>query len=135
MNLTEAARLAGYSSPAVQGWNLRRKWPEEFARVEEEFRRKLAISDEELDEIISSLARNPKHKDHFKAVELVCRLKGKLSDKVHVTLDRTALNTQLDDMLKLMVRSRAVEKQLTVEAVEVALLPATSVEQGKQSAS
>lgn len=107
LNLTEAARIAGYSAPATQGWNLRRKWPEEFARVEDEFKRRLAISDEELDEIISNLARNPKHKDHYKAVELVCRLKGKLSEKVQITLDRPTLNRQLDELVALMVSSRA----------------------------
>jgi hypothetical protein len=123
LNLTEAARIAGYSSPATQGWSLRRKWPEEFARVEDEFRRRLAISDEELDEIISSLARNPKHKDHFKAVELVCRLKGKLSEKVHITLDRPTLNRQLDELVALMVSSRAATVEVNQIAAGDALPP------------
>jgi len=119
LNLTEAGRLAGYSKPAQQASAIKKKWPEEFARVEEEFQRRLAISDSELDEIISNLARNPKHKDHFKAVELVCKLKGKLSEKVHVTLDRPALNAQLDEMLALMIKSRAVDKQLPIDTVAV----------------
>lgn len=107
LNLTEAGRLAGYSKPAQQARQIRAKWPEEFERAEAEFRQRLEITDQELNEIISSLARNPKHKDHFKAVELLCRLKGKLSEKVHVTLDRNTLNSQLDELIALMVQSRA----------------------------
>lgn len=122
LNLTEAGRLAGYSSPAQQASQVKAKWPEEFRKVEEEFARRLAISDSELDEIISNLARNPRHKDHYKAVELLCRLRGRLSEKVHVTLDRPTLNSQLDELVQLMVNSRARTQQVELQTVEVALL-------------
>ena len=123
LNLTEAARLAGYSKPAQQGHNIRRKWPEAFDKVEAEFQARLQVSDEELDQVISNLVRSPKHKDHYKAVELMCRMKGRLSEKVHVTLDRSNLNGQLDSMLTMLLQSRASATNITIETAEVALLP------------
>lgn len=134
LSVTEAARMAGYGDPSRVGWELKRRFPEVFAEAEAEFRERLKISSEELDELISNLARNPKHKDHYKALELLCRMTGRLSEKVHVTLDRSAMNAQLDEMLTLMMKSRAADKQMTIvdatavpiQDVSTAQLPAVS---------
>ena len=123
LNATEAARLAGYAFPEVAGPRLKKRYPEVFEQAEQEFRESLRMSPEELDERITSLARNSKHKDHYKALELIARMYGKLSEKVHVTLDRGSLNGQLDSMLTMLLQSRASATNITIETAEVALLP------------
>lgn len=121
-NVTEAARVAGYSFPEKVGHRVYKRYRELFDQAEDELRQSLKVGGEELDERISELARNPKHKDHYKALELLCRLHGKLSDKVHVTLDRATLNTQLDELLTLMLSSRAPIHNVVVLPAEGALL-------------
>ena len=123
MNATEAARLAGYAFPEAVAARLKKRHSELFDRAEAEFRESLRMSPEELDERITSLARNSKHKDHYKALELIARMYGKLSEKVHVTLDRSNLNGQLDSMLTMLLQSRASATNITIETAEVALLP------------
>lgn len=128
-NVTEAARMAGYAFPEKVGYRVWKRYREVFEQAEDELRQSLKVSGEELDERISDLARNPKHKDHYKALELLCRLHGKLSEKVHVTLDRSQLNSQLDELLALMLSSRAPIHNVVVLPVEDALSPRQLSEQ------
>lgn len=128
LNATEAARLAGYSFPEVVGSRVRRRYKELFDEAEAEIRDNLIMKGEELDQRITSLARNTAHRDHYKALELLARMHGKLSDKVNVTIERPALNAQLDELIRQMAISRAVHIGVEVTA-EDALLP---IETGDQ---
>jgi sugar-specific transcriptional regulator TrmB len=101
LNATEAARLAGYRNPATVAWGLKRKYPEVFAEAEREFREKFKLTDDELDEIPASIARNTQEspQNRLKAVELIGRMKGKFSDKVTINVTRSELQKQLDEAL------------------------------------
>lgn len=122
LNASEAARIAGYGDPRRAASEMKRRYPEDFAKAEEELRESMTVSAQELDGAITNLVRTPKHKDHFRAVELLCRIHGRLTDKVNVTLDKGVLNSQLDELIKLMLEARARARSIPVQAIEVALL-------------
>jgi hypothetical protein len=74
----------------------------------------MVMSSREVDERLAAVARDPTHKDHVKALELLARMHGKLETKLLVgSIDRPTLNKQLDTMLESLTAQRAVEtKQL-----------------------
>jgi hypothetical protein len=125
-NATEAARIAGYSDPEKVGWRLKRRFPEVFARAEQEVRDALIVQREEVQQRLADLVRNPKHRDHYKALELAAKMHGLLSEKVNVTIERPAINAQLDELIKAMMASRATQKGLEIDVKEIPLLTASS---------
>jgi len=125
-NVTEAARAAGYRSPEKLGSRLRKRFPEAFAEVEQKFRDSLKVRREEVEERLADLVRNPKHRDHYKALELAAKMHGLLSEKVNVTIERPAINAQLDELIKAMMASRATQKGLEIDVKEIPLLTASS---------
>jgi hypothetical protein len=63
----------------------------------------------EIDERLSNLARDPSHRDHFKALEILAKMSGKLKEQL-VVVDRRTLNTELDSLIGVMREQRvAVE--------------------------
>lgn len=130
-NVTEAARLAGYRCPEKVGHRLRKRFPEAFAEVEQRFREGLKVQREEVEERIADLARNPKHRDHFKALELLAKMHGMLSEKVNVTIDRSNVNSNLDELVRSMTVSRAIQRGIAIVAAGDAL---TTIPNGKQPA-
>jgi hypothetical protein len=109
---TKAARQAGYRWPDKAASRLKAKWPELIAKAEDAFRAKMVMSAREVDERLAAVARDPKHKDHVKALELLARMHGKLETKLLVGgIDRNALNKELDAMLDMLKEQRAAEMQ------------------------
>lgn len=67
----------------------------------------------EIDERISNLARDPTHRDHYKALELLAKMSGKLKEQL-VVVDRRTLNSELDALIGVMREQRlAVEVPLS----------------------
>lgn len=106
MNATEAARLAGYSFPEKLGPYLKKKWAKLFEDAADEYVKQLAVSDEELDAAIANLVRSPNHRDHFKAIELVAKMKGKLDPKITVQMERSGLQAQIDEMIAVVMATK-----------------------------
>jgi len=70
----------------------------------------MVMQPREVDERLAAVARDPKHKDHVKALELLARMHGKLDTKLLVGgIDRSALNKELDAMLEMLKGQRAAE--------------------------
>jgi chromosome segregation ATPase len=101
LNVSEAARRAGYKDPGESGWQLKKKWPEEIEAIEVKVREAKKLKDEELEEIPAEIARlsSASDQNRLKAVELLARMRGKLSDKVTINVTRSDLMKQLDEAL------------------------------------
>lgn len=106
-----ACQIAGYKagptgSPS-QPWSvLKRRNPEWIAGLEKEFNDNLIMKGKEIDERISNLARDSSHRDHYKALELLAKMSGKLKEQL-VVVDRRTLNSELDSLIALMREQRA----------------------------
>jgi hypothetical protein len=113
-----ACKLAGYSIPAgcspSQPWNvLKRRNPAWIAALEEEFNTSMIMKGREIDERLAALARNPDHRDHYKALELLAKMSGKLKEQL-IVVDRRTLNSELDALIGVMREQRlAVEVPLS----------------------
>ena len=58
------------------------------------------VSAKETLELIAAVARTATHKDHLRALELMLKVHGLLSDKLQVTVDRKQLIGELDSQLQ-----------------------------------
>lgn len=108
LNGAEAARIAFSGSPktaAVVAAEMKRKWPELFEKTEEEYRAKIRMSDDELDQHLSDISRDVEHKDRLRALELIARMKGRLNDKLRVEVDRRGMLKEVEELLKLIPQS------------------------------
>ncbi len=117
---TEAVRIAGYRWPDRVAWQLKKK---HWDLLEEADQRRLnaaIMSTRELEERIVNLARNPAHRDHFKALELLAKIHGKLDPKITVQLERGSLASQIDELLVVMTSARAL---LTPGATAIDVTP------------
>jgi hypothetical protein len=106
LNATEAARLAyggkrqgSLSAPAMIARDIRRRFPDLIEAAEERFRDKFRMSDDELDTHLSEISRDKQHKDRLRALELIARMKGRLNDKLQVTIDRKSMLKEIESLL------------------------------------
>jgi len=110
MNGSAAAAEVGYKHPASAAHRLKRLWPDLYQQAEDRWRASMVMQPREVDERLAAVARDPKHKDHVKALELLARMHGKLDTKLLVGgIDRSALNKELDAMLEMLKGQRAAE--------------------------
>ena len=116
LNLSEAARLAGYGDPVRSAHALKRKYPQAIENAELAFRQQLAMGAEEATERMAAIARSPKHKDHFNAVKTLLTMHGKLDASVKVSLTRSELNVALDEVIAQLAEA----KQATVSTLSQA---------------
>jgi hypothetical protein len=97
---TEAAAIAGYASPGVRGSQLKRSLAEVIEAVELSLLEARTLSAERTMEGITEIALHGKQESNrLKALELMAKIHGLLSEKVNVQLSRTDLLTQLDTQL------------------------------------
>jgi len=106
LNLSEAARLAGYGDAARVAHALKRKYPEANEKAEIEYRKNLSMSAEEATNRLAAIARSPKHKDHFNAVKTLLTMHGKLDPTLNVKLSRSELNKALDELISQLAESK-----------------------------
>lgn len=104
----EAARIAGYKWPEKVAYAIKKRYWKAFEDADDRRVNAAIMSSRELEERIVMLARNPAHRDHFKALELLAKIHGKLDPKVTVQLERGSLATQIDDLLVSMTAARAL---------------------------
>jgi len=110
----EAARLAGYKSPAKAFAQLRRTRRAELEEAELAFRERLTMDWPEVAEGIAAVARAEKHKDRLKALELLARIHGKLDPKLSIQFDRRTLETHIADVIAQLGQQVATDPQLAV---------------------
>jgi hypothetical protein len=108
LNATAAASKVGYKHPSKAGHRINKAWPELYEKAKKGYLDSLVMSAREVDERLAAVARDPKHKDHVKALELLARMHGKLETKLLVGgIDRSTLNKELDAMLEALKEQRA----------------------------
>lgn len=108
LDVGQAAEGAGYKFPKVAGARMRRQWPELFDRVELALREHLVVQGQELLERIASLVRDPRHKDHFKAIELQAKLLGLLNDKgITISINKAEFGVSLAQAMTNIAIARA----------------------------
>lgn len=93
----EAARIAGYSSPNVRASQLRRRFSEVIEYVELQFLESRCLSARQVREKISEIANNGvQESNRLKALELLARIQGQLSDKLDLNINRNQLIKDID---------------------------------------
>lgn len=119
----EAARIAGYKWPDKAWLAIRNRYSDLLGIAEQEFLQRQMVSDVEVDAALAHLVRNPLHRDHIKACELVAKMRGRLDTKVTVVMDRTAMLKELDIAMKALATAHAQERGVTVDTIDVKVLP------------
>ena len=109
LNATQAARLAyggkregNLRSPGMIARDIRRRFPDLMEEVEERFRDQFSMGDAELDEHLAEISRDKQHKDRLRALELIARMRGRLNDKLQVTVDRKSMMKEIEQFLLLV---------------------------------
>jgi hypothetical protein len=125
-NLTAAARMVGYRNPEMSSSAYRRRNRELFDALDEAVKNQRVMGVEEWDKRVTWLARNPRHRDHYKGLELWGKVLGRVSDKLNVTIDRPALNNQLVELVKLLVESKRSQLEPTTKTITTQALSATT---------
>jgi hypothetical protein len=114
---TNACRAAGYSWAEKAGYRLRKKYKRVFDLADEALRNQLVMGPVEWDRSVTSIARDPVHKDRLKALELWGKVIGRVSDHIDIRVDRPGLNSELVELVKMLVTSK--HKQLHPAVVDV----------------
>lgn len=97
-NATQAARLAGYGSARVVGPKLIKKYRHVIERLDAEEADRKNMGPSQVMQKLAVIADDPTHKDHIRALELLSRIHGLLSDKA--VADKRTMNEQLEQILK-----------------------------------
>ena len=103
-----ACSIAGYKMPAQAWLNFKKRQPQEAARWEEEFRDQLIMKGREIDERLAALARDPSHRDHYKALEALAKMSGKFKDTV-IVIDRKKLDAEFDELVSTMLAAKQAQ--------------------------
>lgn len=115
---TQAARIAGFSNPMVEGWRLKKRLADEIELREAELAAVSQMSPKEVMERLTTVAREIKHKDHVKALELIAKIHGQLSEKIVVNTDKKSLMSELDKTLAALKTHQGPVPDISVEKVE-----------------
>ena len=110
LNLSKAARLAGYARATKQASALKKKYAEVFERADVEYRKTMSVQSQEAEELLAAIARNPKHKDSFNAVKTLLTMHGKLDPTLNVNLKRADLDKALDELITQLAETKAAEE-------------------------
>jgi hypothetical protein len=111
MNATEAARIAGYGTPNQLGSRITQTFPVMVEEARVRLQASLSMGAREVDERLAAIARDPEHKDQFKALEALARIHGRFNDKLSMSIDRATLNKQIDELIGSMTLARVASTQ------------------------
>jgi hypothetical protein len=92
----EAARIAGYRNPGSLGQALFRSLEELIKEEELRAAHHASMTSTEAIELLSKHAREAPYPHNLKALELIVKIHGLLSDKLDVAIDKPALMRQLE---------------------------------------
>ena len=95
-----AAVLAGLSEPHKVGRKLERNLSVAIELRDAELRAAAEVQPSEVIAKLSIVARNIEHKDHVRALELLARIHGMISDKLNVKVDKQQLLKELDEEIR-----------------------------------
>lgn len=101
-NATHAARLAGYKDPVKMAPKLKKYFSQDIASKELELAEASVALGNETHKLITSIARDLEVPvtARLKALELLAKVNGLMSDKVSLSVDRAGLEAELTNALK-----------------------------------
>lgn len=94
-NATAAAAEAGFKHPRNAGSHLAKKLAPLLAAKQVEHDNKMEMQGKEIREKLTSIARTDNHKDQVRALELLAKITGQLSDNIKITQDRSQMEADL----------------------------------------
>ncbi len=97
-NATEAARQAGYKNPRQDGSRIVRQFKHLIDKKVDELSQVAGMKAETVLSEIASIAQDTAHKDRLRALELLAKINGLMSDKP--LGDQKSLRAQLEELLK-----------------------------------
>lgn len=106
LNAGEAAKKAGYAWGETIGCKLKRRYPRTTEVVENGFLQSLSLQPNEIHEHLTAIARDPGHKDRFRALELAAKIHGMTSDKLQITMTRNQLLSAVDEEIAAILASQ-----------------------------
>lgn len=98
-NVVEAARMAGFSFPEISAYRLKRELRQVIEQQEVELSEKAQMPPREVVERLSTIARETSHKDHVRALELLAKIHGLLTDKIDVKVERKVLLAEIEQAM------------------------------------
>lgn len=118
MNATEAARLAKYKFPAVDGPRLKRQFEGVLSIIFNEQSALRRAEAEEVIEGISDIARQGQSESNrLKAWELLAKIHGLFNDKLSISVDRRTLVKQIEDIIQ--ANRQALPPKLLAKPIEI----------------
>lgn len=115
-NRTEAARIAGYSHPGVAGSRLYKQLSKSIQAQELTILDSARVEPWQIEQWLKRIAENTEERtqDRIKAMELLARMMGMLSEKMLITLDRQALQGAIQDQLSKLRESQVIDVQALI---------------------
>lgn len=95
LDLISAARKAGYTNPYRSAQMLQSIWGDKLAEIEDRVKSSVVLTSKDVLGRLSVVAQDVRHKDHVRALEILARVHGLLSDKMDVRVDLSTLTQQL----------------------------------------
>lgn len=93
---SKAAAIAGFACPESVGSRMAKSLSKELEEKRIEVLESAQVSPKECLTMLGDIARTASHKDRLRAIELLLKVHGLLSDKLQVTVDRKSLIQELD---------------------------------------
>lgn len=118
LNATQAAREAGYGSPETLGPRLLGKLRPLIAEQEQKLRESALMSPREVMEGLTTEAKSAESRpgDRIKALEILARIHGMLSEKLQVSVDVPAARAAVIGALS-ELRAQALQQPVEAEIV------------------
>jgi hypothetical protein len=99
----EAAKAAGYKRPGSDGPAVERRLQALIELRDAELRATAEVQPREVVVRLSVVARDAEHKDHVRALELLARIHGMVSEKFNVKVDKATLLRELDGEVERLI--------------------------------
>lgn len=125
-NARKAAEIVGYSHPRTQGPAAARKYREVIDWWVLQHKGMLVLSPEECMQILANIARNFKHRDQLRAVELAMKAHGMLSEKLMISTDRKVLEAQVLELANNLALSKGFAKLGPAPVAEAEIVSSTT---------
>lgn len=104
-NATKAAKIAGYAHPHSVGASLKKKYSQAIEEAMFQGEPSKIVSSNEALQLLAEIARDPSHRDRLRAIELVLKCHGLLSDKLNLNIRREDLTQQLVEIAQNLLPS------------------------------
>lgn len=126
-NPAEAAKIAGYKAHISVGYRLRKSLAPHIEQLAREQHEAKVMSAKGVMEGLTEIAKKKDHKDRTRALELLAKIHGLLTDKIDLTVDRKKLASELKEALGQLSLSASASSALVAAEDLVIDVPAQDI--------